>query len=112
MRSELWAVGSFFGKKGMSTAGLAPEQGLAVRLAVSTTVLILLAAPKLPARALGMLAFYIALKRGNCRGWCRSRLPRPCGGSSLGWWRSWSGSSSSTCSAPQGLTAKPALLIV
>lgn len=88
--AALWAVGSFFGKRGMSTAGLAPEQGLVVRLAVSTTVLILLAAPKLPALAralgtadgrrgigqialweglaagaLGMLAFYIALKRGE-----------------------------------------------
>ncbi|MGC9529539.1 MAG: EamA family transporter [Candidatus Bipolaricaulaceae bacterium] len=85
----LWAVGAFFGKRGMTQAGLEPQQGLLVRLWVSALVLIAVAAPRLAglvgalttlagrrgvgqialfeglvAGTLGMLAFYTALRHG------------------------------------------------
>lgn len=85
-----WSVGSAFGKKGMALAGLAPEQGLFLRLGLSALILFLLVLPKLGqyaqawgtaegkkgillilafegivAGTLGMLAFYTAIRRGE-----------------------------------------------
>ncbi len=85
----LWAVGAFFGKRGMAQAELEPQQGLTIRLVVSAAVLLALTAPRLGellrglgtemgrrgigqialfeglvAGSLGMLAFYTALRHG------------------------------------------------
>jgi len=85
----LWAVGAFFGKRGMAHAELEPQQGLTIRLVVSALVLLAVTAPRLGellrglgtevgrrgigqialfeglvAGSLGMLAFYTALRHG------------------------------------------------
>jgi len=86
----LWAVGSYFGKRGMVQAGLAPQLGLLVRLWVSALALLAISAPKLAellralgkpvgqqgvgqialfegliAGTLGMLTYYTALRSGE-----------------------------------------------
>ena len=42
-----WAMGSFFGKKGLHIAGLSPQVGLIVRLGVSLIVVAIIAGTKL-----------------------------------------------------------------
>jgi len=86
----LWAVGSYFGKRGMAQAGLPPQLGLLVRLWVSALAVLAISSPRLAelframgnpagwqgvgkialfegllAGTLGMLSFYAALRGGE-----------------------------------------------
>ncbi len=85
-----WSLGSAFGKKGMAMAGLSSEQGLFLRLGLSALLIFFLVLPRIGqyaqawstpegkrgmllilvfegfvAGTLGMLAFYLALRRGE-----------------------------------------------
>ena len=105
-----WALGSFFGKKGLNLANLDPQVGLVVRLGVSLIVVILIALPKLSqigqaftiddgkrgllnlflfegvlAGSVGMIFFYHAIKAGQLTKVMPLAFLTPLWGFLLGW---------------------------
>ncbi len=105
-----WALGSFFGKKGLHLASLDPHVGLIIRLVVSSIVVTLIALPKLGqlghaltldggkkgllnlfifegllAGSLGMIFFYNAIKQGQLTKIMPLAFATPVWGFILGW---------------------------
>ncbi len=90
LTAVMWAVGSYFGKKGMHDANLDPKIGLTIRLVVSALIILVIAIPLygqigsalgtpqgkkgvlqilvfegIVAGLVGMLLYYTALKQGE-----------------------------------------------
>jgi len=105
-----WAVGSFFGKKGLNMAELDPRVGLIIRLGVSFLVVTIIALPKLGqfsdalgleggrkgllnllifegliAGSAGMIFFYNAIKQGQLTKVMPLAFATPLWGFLLGW---------------------------
>lgn len=105
-----WAIGSFFGKKGLNMAGLDPQVGLIIRLGVSFIVVTLIALPKLGqlsdafvidggkrgllnllifegivAGSAGMVFYYNAIKQGQLTKVMPLAFATPLWGFLLGW---------------------------
>ena len=105
-----WALGSFFGKKGLNITGMDPHVGLIIRLAVSFIVVTLVALPKLSqlsdafvmeggkkgllnllifegliAGSMGMVFYYNAIKHGQLTKVMPLAFATPLWGFLLGW---------------------------